>query len=607
MQSLAATPMPLSISRFVLPALLIPIALLPFLQARHFGIIPVDDPLYLEHPLVAAGPTLEGILWAFTNLESGHWLPLTWLSLMVDRGLFGADWGTMHLVNLGFHAANTLLVMVLLQRLTGATGRAFLVAALFAVHPLRVESVVWLTERKDVLFTLFFLLALLAYQRATARRTAPLGLGPLLPVLGLFLLSLMAKPMAVTLPVVLLLLDHWPLGRLSQGHGPLLREKIPLLLVALGCALATALAYAHSTGGMASLALLPPGDRVAQATISYGAYLKDAVWPLQLAFFHSHPGRNWAGVDLAAAAVLLGVLGGWAWHQRRRGPHLLWGLLWFLITLAPVIGLVQISTQARADRFTYLPLLGLFVAMVWEADRRWPTGTLARRARPLLAAGLILALGLLTQRQTALWQDPELLFRHSLAITGPNPNGLRLVGLALHNQGRWAEASGWYWRSLEADPRDAATHRMTGRAQDLLGRHRRAEYHFRAALRLEPRDPRLHALLARILLKQGRLAASLPHLDRAAAGLPRDAAVHLDLGRTLNRLRRHQEALAPLEQARRLDPAGAVPPFELGYALLKLQRPQEALIHLDAALTRDPGHVAAGRLRAVAAGELPVR
>ncbi|MGH9361727.1 MAG: tetratricopeptide repeat protein, partial [Thermoanaerobaculia bacterium] len=355
------------------------LTVLVFAPVVRHDFVSLDDPAYVTgNAQVRRGLTAEGFRWAWGNEVAGNWHPLTMLSHMLDAELHGLDPGGHHLTSLLLHAANAVLLFVLLRRLTGAAGRSAAVAALFAVHPLHVESVAWIAERKDVLSAFFFFLALLAWS-GYARR--PSSWRYLLALLA-FALGLLAKPMVVTLPLVLLLLDVWPLGRLPlaaaaerrRALGPLLREKLPFVLLALGAA---AVALVTQREAMSPLAALSLGRRIANALLAYAAYLSDTVWPRGLAVFYPLPGALPAW-RVALAAVLLAALTALALARLHRSPWLAVGWLWFVGMLLPVIGLLQVGSQARADRYTYLPSIGLFVALVWEVAARVPIGRLRR-------------------------------------------------------------------------------------------------------------------------------------------------------------------------------------------------------------------------------------
>jgi tetratricopeptide (TPR) repeat protein len=482
--------------------------------------VSLDDPAYVTgNRQVRRGLTAEGFGWAWGAEVAANWHPLTLLSHMLDCELYGLDPGGHHLTSVLLHTANAVLLFLVWRRLTGAAGRSAVVAALFAVHPLHVESVAWIAERKDVLSGFFFLLTLAAWL-GWVRRPAPRRY--LLALLA-FVLGLLAKPMLVTLPLVLLLLDVWPLERLPRGapaaeirraFGRLLREKLPFFLAALAAGVVTLFTQREA---MFPLAALPPAQRAANALLAYAAYLGDTLWPRGLAVFYPLPPAQpvWR---VALAAALFAALTAVALARLRRSPWLAVGWLWFAGMLVPVIGLLQVGSQARADRYTYLPSIGLFVALVWEV--RWPAG---RLRRPALAAAALLAiapLAVAARAQVATWRDSLTLFQHALAVTERNLMAEMRVGTELARRGD----------------------------------HTGAERHLRAAVRIAPGAPRPQAALGRWLHQRGRLEEALPHLRQASRLRPRDARLQLRLGIVLAELGRTEEARARFRRALELNP-----------------------------------------------------
>jgi len=506
------------------------------LQRNDF--IKLDDPAYVvKNSHVRSGLTGESAAWALTATHAANWHPLTWLSHMLDMDLFGLNPGAHHLVNLFWHTANTLLLFLLLRGMTGALWRSALVAALFAVHPLHVESVAWIAERKDVLSTFFWLAASLAYVRYARVGRVSIYAATLL----LFSLGLMAKPMLVTLPLALLLLDYWPLGRLVPGRSPaagagslrcrgfgaasrVVGEKLPFLALAAASSLVTL--RAQEAGSMLrSLTVYPLGVRIENAFFSYARYLGKALWPANLALPYGHPGASLTFVEVAGAALLVLGVTALALGLHRRLPYATTGWLWFLGTLVPVIGLVQVSDQAMADRYTYVPLTGLFVLLTWgSADlvARLP------RTRAILGAAsgcLLAALIVLTRRQVDYWRDNVSLFEHTARVT--KEKNLAHVSLATHKrdtpdagstmayveitlgdrlvgQRKFAEAAEHYKKSLDFYARQDTAHTRLGAMYLHLGQFDEA-VHYAKVVEMQPDDSMAQANLGLAFRLQGKI------------------------------------------------------------------------------------------------------
>jgi hypothetical protein len=391
--------------------------------ARH-GFVNLDDDAYVVlNPRVNAGLRAANVAWAFTGTACSNWHPLTWISHMLDVQLYGLMPRGHHLTNVALHAANTVLLLLLWRGLTGSLWRSALVAALFAVHPLHVESVAWIAERKDLLSTLLGLLAALAYL-GHLRRPRPVAHAL---ALCLFALALMAKPMLVTLPLLLLVLDVWPLGRLGGPAGRraalrrLVVEKAPWAALSLGSAAIT-LSVQSASGAVRPGDVFPVSERLANALVSGVAYAGAALWPARLAVYYPHPGGSLPAWQGAVAAALLAAASAAAWRAARRRPHLAAGWLWFLLSLAPVIGIVQVGTQARADRYTYLPLTGLFVALAWSLPRAARAPRSARRTAAS-AAAVVALLALAARIQTAYWRDSLTLLGRALDVVSDGHPG----------------------------------------------------------------------------------------------------------------------------------------------------------------------------------------
>jgi len=566
------------------------ITLLAYWPVAQNNFVVYDDGEYVTgNPMVLNGLTWAGIKWAFTTGHASNWHPLTWLSHMTDCELFGPNPGAHHAINLLWHTANTVLLFVLLLRLTNrrpesrsatssppadALWPSAFVAALFAWHPLHVESVAWVSERKDVLSTFFALLTLLAYVTAASRVTHHASHFSI-PTLIFFALGLMAKPMLVTLPFVMLLLDYWPLGRISEfgirnseskttivpasqlaTFSRLLFEKWPCFFLATVSCVITYLAQRHGEAVM-TIQQLSLNLRIENALISYERYLAKAFWPAGLAVFY--PLTIHLAWYRAMAAAALGLLGGisWlAWRVRQRYPYLLVGWFWFLGTLVPVIGLVQVGSAAMADRYTYFPLIGVFIAVGFGgrdlANRfKIPKTVVAAAAALILGSCLVL-----TGKQARYWYDSETLFAHTLAVTQDNYNARINYGVALDEKGRLTDA---------------------------LIQYQEAE-------RLSPENAQAHYNIGGLLNKMGRPEEALPEQQQAVQLNPAKPLPHNSLGIVFTELGRFDEAEKEFRETERLDPAYPWAHFEMAKLRLKQGRDAEAIDEFREAVRLDPNN-----------------
>ena len=514
-------------SRWGAGALVAAVALAPFLQVAGHAFLHYDDDVYVtENPVVRDGLSWAGVRWAFTTVHAANWHPLTWLSHMLDVQLFGLTPGAHHLVNVALHAANAVLLWLVLSRLTGRAGRSALVAVLFAVHPLHVESVAWVAERKDVLSTLCGLAALGAYLHHV-RRPGP---GRLAIVALFHAASLMAKPMWVTAPFLLLLLDVWPLRRIeglelggaASEPGPprlpawrILAEKVPLLVLSAASSAITVVAQ-HRGGALETLAGVGLSTRLGNALVAYVRYLGMAVWPSGLAAFYPLQPAGPTSWKVLGAAAVIAVVTAWAVAVRKRAPWVLVGWCWYLGTLVPVIGVVQVGAQALADRYTYLPLVGILIAAVWEAHR---LGRRLRVPEPALAAAaavLVAVLVFATARQAAVWRDQEALFRHAIAVTGDN--GYAELGLSqdLARAGRDREALAHAYRAVQLDPGWPKAHQHLGFVAYRLGLVDLAIFALQQAIALEPGYAEAHQNLAIVYGSKGLVVDAVREMTLAA-------------------------------------------------------------------------------------------
>jgi Flp pilus assembly protein TadD len=576
--------------------------------ATGYDFVNYDDPEFLTaNPHVQGGLSWEGVKWAFGNTEQAvYWAPLMWLSHMLVCQFFGLNAWWHHLINVLLHATNTALVFLLLRRMTGATWRCLVVAALFGLHPLRVESVAWVTERKDVLSALFWLLALWAYSRyaegrmqnaecrtqnaavrsPASRFTFHVSRYYLLSLI-FFALGLMSKPMVVTLPCVLLLLDYWPLERFNHSRArTLVMEKIPFFALALAASVVTFMVQSHG-GAVAGGELLPFGARAGNALISYCRYLGKMFRPTDLAVFYPHPGYWPMGKVLLAAALLLGI-SAWLFAQRRRYPFLLVGWLWFCGTLVPAIGLVQSGDQAMADRFTYLPSLGVLVLAIWGAcdlARRWHYGA---AALSMAGSTAIVLCAVLTRQELGYWSDSETLFRHALEVTEKNEVAYNNLGSALDEKGQTDEAIRLYEKALRLKPDDATAHANLGIALARKGQTDEAIRQYQEALRLKPDYAEPHYSLGNVLARAGQIDEAMREYQEAVRLKPDYAAAHNNLGFALVRKGQLDQAIRQYQEAIRLKPDYAGAHYNLGFALVKLGQTDEAIRHFQEALRLKP-------------------
>jgi len=614
----------------VMSLLLAVVTLAVYLPVAWHGFVNYDDADYVSsNSHVQSGLKWANVVWAFTTGHASNWHPLTWLSHMLDCQVFGEHVGAYHLVNVAFHIANSILLFLILRRLTGTHWRAAVVAGIFAVHPLHVESVAWISERKDVLSTLFLLLTIGAYgsyAQAKARRIstdangASWGLIPgnkrrsknpgrvdrpaharqpgwpasIYCVLALvaFALGLMSKPMLVTLPFLLLLLDWWPLGRIKPGNAPLdfrtvfglLVEKIPFLALALASSIVTFLV--QRSGGAVSTSLTV-GQRLANALVSYVRYIGKALWPAKLSVLYPHPG-DWPVWEVAGAAVLLvGIFALVMWQARKR-PYLLAGWLWFVGMLVPVIGLVQVGIQSMADRYTYVALVGLSIALVWGA---WDLSARLQCRPAILAAasGIGLAIcALLTVRQVGFWRDSEALFGHAVKVTEKNYLAYNNLGYYLSNKGRPAEAMEYYRKSLEINPQYEDALNNMGYALAGLKRHAEAIPYYEAALRIKPNHVEVHNNLGNALSELGRIDEAIAHYRFVLKEKPDHADAHNNLGIALAMQGKLDEAIPHFRDAIRFKPNYASAHSNLGNALAVQHKLDEAIHEYQECLRINP-------------------
>jgi tetratricopeptide (TPR) repeat protein len=554
-----------------------------YASVRTHGFLQFDDATYVvENGVVRSGLTWQGLQWALTAPYAGNWHPLTWVSHMADVQMFGMDAGWHHLINLLLHIASTLLLFRVLARMTGATAASAFVAALFALHPLHVESVAWIAERKDVLSTFWWVLALTAYasyvRQPRAWRYAAL--------LVCFALALLSKPMVVTLPFVLLLLDVWPLGR-WQGLGgtreawALVREKGWLFLMAGGSAVITFIVQ-RQAGAVQSLDRVPLVTRIAGVPVAYVHYLVTTVWPVHLAPLYPYPSSIpwWAG--LGALAILIG-LSALALRSFRSRPYVLVGWCWFLGTLAPVNGFVQVGSPLYSDRYMYVPAIGLFVIVAWMA-REW-AAVRPVRVPWVAAAGalLVMVLAAVSYQQVQYWRDNITLWEHTVAVTGDNYRGQTNLGFALAQAGQRTRAVEAYREALRLNPTYPNAHNYLGSVLADMGAYDQAAAEYEEALRLLPRFAEAHNNLGLTRVAQDRFTDAVASFAEAVRLNPAFAAARNNLAIAYARTGDYPRAIQEFEETLRQTPASAEAHMNLATALSDMGKKREALPHFEAA------------------------
>jgi Flp pilus assembly protein TadD len=557
--------------RFLIRLLLAVATVIVYAPVGSSEFVSVDDPGYVtRNPNVWHGLTWDGARWAFAKGHMGHWHPVTWLSHMLDCQLFGLNAGAHHLMNLALHVANTLLLFSVLRRLTGALWRSALVAALFALHPLHVESVAWVAERKDVLSTFFWLTTIWAYTRYAEKPRWPWYL----LAIALFGVGLMAKSMLVTLPFVLLLLDYWPLKRMQLGAARcldteksddrgsrmvpktvafLLAEKVPFLALAVVSSV-MALWVSHLENAIVSLVNAPVSERIGRALVSYVGYIIETFWPVGLAFaFNPEPMPLSAWQIVGAGLVLLGV-SVLIVRAARRQPGFLVGWSWYLGTLVPVIGIVAVGDQNMNDRYTYIPLIGLFIMFAWGAAAlvaRWP------RSKNIVVAAVALALVtsmIFTRRQVGFWKNSVTLFERTVAVSPNNYLAHNHLATNLDERGRTDDAIAHYREALRLKPDFVWARNNLGIVLARMGKTDEAIIEYLTALQFDPDYEVVHFNLANALVALGKLDQAASHYTTALQTKPTFTEAHISLGNILRVQGKSDDAVGHYRSALRLTP-----------------------------------------------------
>src|SRR5882724_439890 len=571
---------------------------LVFGQTLGHPFVAYDDQNYVyENPAVTAGLSSDGIRVAFTKPHARNWHPLTTLSHMLDVQLFGLNPAGHHFTNVLLHTFAALLLFSLLRRITGSTWRSAFVAAIFAIHPLRVESVAWVAERKDVLSAFCFMLTLIMYARYVARPSTPRYLAVLVP----FALGLMAKPMLVTLPFLLFALDYWPLRRLktrdageepTPSLGRLILEKVPLLFLAAAAGVATLLAQRFTIGYGEQTPLL---WRLGNASIACLVYIGQMFWPTRLAAFYPWPTNGWPIAAIALSVGVLALVTVLAFWFRKNRPYLIVGWLWYLISLSPTLGLIPVGLQAHADRYTYLPHIGLYFALAWLAGDLVARFPATQKLRMLLAPAAIAAATWLAWVQTTSWQSTETLWRHTLAVTPNNDVGNYNLALLETRRHRIDDAIRHLESALDGrSDRETSFHFSTALLHNLLGialarkgREQEAIAHYRKAVELRDDFADAHTNLATALLAKGATSEAIEHFRKAKNLPPEDALSHLRLAAALDRSEQTVEAISEYRRSLVLDPRNPKAHYLLAKALDLAGNRDEARIEAARAVELD--------------------
>ncbi|HEY5043831.1 MAG TPA: tetratricopeptide repeat protein [Verrucomicrobiae bacterium] len=560
------------------------VTLLLYLPVLHHGFVEYDDQQYVtDNPLVQAGLTWRGFIWAF-GFHAGNWHPLAWLSHMLDCQIYGAWAGGHHLTSVLLHVASTLLLFSVINRMTHSMWPSAAVAALFAWHPLHVESVAWVAERKDVLCAFFWMLTLWTYIRYAAKPSA-VRYGC---TLGAFMLCLMSKPMGVTLPFVLLLLDCWPLGRMTgdwcqvKRIGRLVGEKIPFFVLS---AIVCVLTLRAQEIAIVSTAGLSVSQRIPHVLAAYNHYLVAMFVPRNLAVYYPYQ-SHLPTPTVVCAVVVLGLITVLAIRNFRQRPYLIVGWLWYLGTLVPVIGLVQVGDQAWADRYTYLPLIGPFVMLVWLACDLIKSRVVLQSAAVAAAVALTAA----TWVQLGYWKNTRTLFEHTAKVTQQNALAVTILGSLLAKDGKLDEAMQYYQTALRYTPNFPEAHFFLGNALDEQGKLDEAVAEYQKSLWFRPTQEQTHIFMGIALAKQKKYDEAIAHYYAALRLNPDSAVTHNNLARLYHSLGRFDEAIAHYNTALEIDPKLALAHNNLGILLIQQGQLAKGIEHLREALRLKPGN-----------------
>jgi protein O-mannosyl-transferase len=572
-----------------------------YVQVGTFEFVDFDDHLYVtENSYVQRGLTKEGFIWAFNTHHAGNWHPLTWLSHMMDAELYGLNPAGHHYTNVAFHIANTLILFFILFRMTGALWKSAVVAALFAIHPLHVESVAWVSERKDVLSTFFGLLTIIAYDRYVKT----LDLKYYLLVIIFLIIGLMCKPMLVSFPFVLLLLDFWPLKRIQfknnyhlqperstyygfKGIFPLIVEKIPLFILSVISCVLTFIVQKNG-GAVVPLEALPLKTRIANALISYVSYALKAIWPDKLAYYYPYSINTFSVWQICGAALLITsvILG--AIYLSRQYPYTLVGLFWYLGTLVPVIGLVQVTNQAMADRYTYIPLIGLFIVVVWgisDIIKKW------QYRKIILIVSTVVILSALTTRaffQARHWKNSIALFENAVKVTEHNYHALNNLATALANKGKYDKAFLYLNQSLKMNPKRKDVRMNLANILFLKGKPDKALSQYREVLQTDTKNADAYYNIACVLSSQKKYNEAVLYYKETLKIDPEYLKAHYNLGNIYFSQGKTTEAFMHYAEAIKIKPDYVQAYNKLGLILLRQGKFNEARGLFSKALEIDP-------------------
>jgi Flp pilus assembly protein TadD len=534
----------------------------------------------VDNPHIQDGISLETIKWAFTSNYAGNWHPLTWLSHTLDWQLFGNNAGGHHIVNLIFHIANTLILFIVLKQMTVALWQSAFVAALFALHPLHVESVAWVSERKDVLSTFFLFLTMWAYLKYVRKPK----IWRYLPIVFLFALGLMAKPMLVTLPFVLLLLDYWPLERFGkQKFLYLVLEKVPLFALSAASSVVTFFVQ-RSNEAVVSLEAFSLKYRIFNAVVSYAGYIQKMVWPSRLAVFYPHSYQRISVLLTIISAAILLVITFFVIRYAKRYKYLLFGWFWYVGTLVPVIGIVQVGSQAMANRYTYITLTGLFVIVAWGTAETLKKWKYKKIVLTLSAVPIILILSICTYKQVGYWKNSLTLFQYALDVTEDNHIAHLHLAIALCKQNRLDAGVSEYKKYLQMRPDDADVRSDLGMILNQLGRFDEAVHEYKKYLQIKPNNPNVLNDIGVALSQQGKFEEAIEYLSKSLEIKPDFSPAHTNLGYILMLQRRYDEAEIHLAEAVRLEPDTALPHHYLGQIYSQKRKIDKAVQHFEQAI-----------------------